>query len=63
MIVSYHSKKIVKLKLGCTLPNSANICLRKSTDAKVYPFNEGDKSLLQKIRDDMVGGPSIVFSH
>ena len=48
------------LKLGCTLPNLANICLHKSTDAKFYPFTEGDKDLLEKIRD-VVGGPSIVF--
>ena len=51
------------LKLGCTLPNLANNCLHKSTSAKVYPFTETDKDLLQKIREDMVGGPSIVFTH
>ena len=48
------------LKLGCTLPNLANICLHKSTRAKFYPFAEADKDLLEKIREDMVGGPSIV---
>ena len=50
------------LKLGCTLPNLANICLHKSTDAKFYPFTEGDKDLLEKIREDVVSGPSIVFT-
>ena len=50
------------LKLGCTLPNVANICLHRSTTAKFYPFTESDKDLLQKIREDMVGGPSIVFT-
>ena len=50
------------LKLGCTLPNLANICLYKSTSAKFYPFTETDKDLLQKIREDMVGGSSIVFT-
>ena len=50
------------LKLGCTLPNLANICLYKSTSAKFHPFTETDKDLLQKIREDMVGGPSIVFT-
>ena len=50
------------LKLGCTLPNLANICLHKSTDAKFYPFTEGDKNLCEKIREDVVGGPSIVFT-
>ena len=58
----YHKKGIDMLKLGCTLPSLANICLHKSTSAKCYPFTESDKDLLQKIREDMVGGPSIVFT-
>ena len=62
MIDFYHDKDIDMLKLGCTLPNLANICLHKSTDAKMYPFPEGDKDLLEKIREDVVGGPSIVFT-
>ena len=41
------------LKLGCTLPNLANICLHKSTVSKFYPFTESDKDLLEKIREDM----------
>ena len=43
MIVIYHDKDIDMLKLGSTLPNPANLCLHKSTDAKFYPFTEGDK--------------------
>ena len=62
MIEFYHNKGIDMLKLGCTLPNLANICLHKSTDSKFYPFTESDKDLLEKIREDMVGGPSIVFT-
>ena len=62
MIEFYHNKGIDMLKLGCTLPNLANICLHKSSDSKFYPFTESDKDLLQKIREDMVGGPSIVFT-
>ena len=62
MIASYHDKDIDMLKLGCTLPNLANICLHKSTDAKFYPFTEGDKDLLEKIREDVVGGPAIVLT-
>ena len=50
------------LKMGCTLPHLANICLHKSTDSKFYPFTESDKDLLEKIREDMVGGPSFVFT-
>ena len=62
MLLFYHKKGIDMLKLGCTLPILANICLHKSTSAKNYPFTKTDKDLLQKIREDMVGGPSIVFT-
>ena len=58
----YHDRGIDVLKLGCTLPNLANICLHSSTDAKFYPFIEHDRDFLNKIREDMVGGPSIVFT-
>ena len=51
MIVFYHDKDIDMLKLGCTLPKPANICLHKPTVAKFYPFLEGDKDLLEKIRE------------
>ena len=50
------------LKLGCTSTYMAKICLHKSTDAKFYPFTEGDKGFLEKIREDVVDGPSIVFT-
>ena len=62
LIEIYHQKETDMLKLGCTLPNLANICLQKSTDSKFYPFIESHKDLLEKIREDMVGGPSIVFT-
>ena len=62
MVGFYHKKGIDMLKLECTLPNLANICLHKPTSAKFYPFTETDKDLLQKVREDMVGGPSIVFT-
>ena len=61
MIDFYHDKDINMLKCGCTLPNLANISLHKSTNAKFYPFTEGDEDLLQK-NGDVVGGPSIVFT-
>ena len=48
IIAFYHDKDVDMLKLGCTLPNLANICLHKSTDAKFYPFTEADKDLLEK---------------
>ena len=62
MIQFYYNKGIYMLKLGCTLPNLANICLHKSTNYKFYPFCESDKDLCEKIREDMTGGPSIVFT-
>ena len=62
MIEFYHNKGIDMLKLGCTLPNLANICLHKAEDSKFCPFTESDNDLLEKIREDMVGGPSIVFT-
>ena len=62
MIEFYYDKRIYMLKLGCTLPNLANICLNKSTDFKFHPFFSGDSDLLEKIREDMTGGPSIVFT-
>ena len=62
MLAFYHKIGIDMLKLRCTLPNLAIICLHKSTSAKFYPFTETDKNLLQKIREDIVGGPSIVFT-
>ena len=62
LIAFYHDNDIDMLKLGCTLPNLANICLHNTTDAKFYPFTEGDKELLEEIREDVVGGPSIVLT-
>ena len=58
----YHNKGIDMLKSGCTLPNLSNICLHKSTDSNFYPFTESDSDLLEEIREDMVGRPSIVFT-
>ena len=63
MIEFYHNNGNDLLKLGCTLPNLANICLHKSTDSKLYPITESDKDLLEQIQEDRVGGPSIVFTH
>ena len=62
MIAFYHDKDIDMLKLGCTLPNLVNICSHKSTDAKFYPLEEGDREIFEKNRGDVVGGPSIVFT-
>ena len=56
MIAFYHEKDIDLLKLGCTLPNLANICLHKSTDTKLYPSTVADKNLSEKIREAVFGG-------
>ena len=44
----HHNKGIDMLKVGCALPNSANICLHKSTDSKFYPFTEWNKDCLRR---------------
>ena len=59
--VFYHDKDINMLELGCTLPNLANICLQKSTDANFFPSTEGDENLMRKSREQFLGGPSSVF--
>ena len=61
-IVIFYHKKIDMLRLGCTLLNLASFCLHNSITAKFYPFTESDKDLLEKIREDMVDGPSIVIT-
>ena len=50
------------LKFGFTLSKFANNCLHKSSTAKLHPNTENDEELLEKRREDMVGGPSIVFT-
>ena len=62
MIGLYHNKEIDVLKLGCTLPNMANICMDKSTDSKFYPSPESDKELHEKTREVLAGGSSIDFT-
>ena len=62
MINFYHDKGIDMLKIGCTLPNLANICRYKSTDYNFYPFFSSDSDLLEKKREDMTDGHSIVIT-
>ena len=63
LIAFYDDKNIDMLKLSFTLPNLANICLHKSTDAKVYPFTEGDKDLLEKKIEKMLLVVHLSFLH
>ena len=62
MVAFYHGKDIDMLRLGCTLPNLANVCLHKSTDTNFGPFSERAENLLEKTEEDVVDGPSIVFT-
>ena len=62
MMQFYHDQGMDMLKLGCTLPNLANTFLHKSTTDKFFPFTEGDKEYDSYIRENIVGGPSIVFN-
>ena len=55
-------KDIDMLKLGCTLPNLAIICLHSYTDAIFYAFTEADKDLLEKNQEDVVDGTFVVFT-
>ena len=48
MMKFYDDRGSYKIRLGCTLPNLANICLHSSTNAKFYPFTKYDKDLLEK---------------
>ena len=62
MIASYHDKNINLLSWVVHYQNLANVCLQFSTDTKVYPFTEADKELSEKNGEEVVGGPSIVFT-
>ena len=62
LIALYNDKNIDMLRLGCASPKLADICLHKSIEAKFHPFTDGDKDLSEKIREDVVGGISIVFT-
>ena len=62
MIQFYHNQGIDRLYLGCTLPNIANISLHKTTNHKFYQCCESDKDLCEKVREDMTGGISNVFT-
>ena len=62
MIIFFDDKDSDMLKLGCTLPNPASICLDKPTYTNFYPFTISLERLLEKIREGFVGGPSITFT-
>ena len=45
MIAFYYDKNVDLLKLGCTLPHLANICLHNSDVASFYLIRDGDNDL------------------
>ena len=47
------------LKLGCTQPYLANICLHKSIHSNFYPFVEADNDVHDKTREVLIGAASI----
>ena len=59
MIDFYHNIGIDMLKLGCTLPKLANFAYISLLVPNSTPLLKRTK---EKIREDMVGGPSIVFT-
>ena len=62
VITFFHDKDIDKLTIGFILPSLANFCLQKSVVTKFYPFTGETKDLLEKVREDVFGGPSVVFT-
>ena len=50
------------LKLGCILPDLANIWLQNSPYALFYSFTEADEDLLENFRQDVAGG-ILLFLH
>ena len=54
LIAFYHDKNNHMLKLGCTIPNFANICLHNSTDANFCPFTEGERDFLEKFKETLL---------
>ena len=62
-LIRFHHNKCTDMpKLGCAFSILPNIFLQKSASAKFSPFTENDKDLQSKVREDMVGGPSIVLT-
>ena len=62
LIAFDNEKYIDMLKLGCTSSNRASVCLHKSTDTEFYPLTEKNTDLLEKNREEVVGG-HLMFLH
>ena len=54
LIEFLHDKLIDMLKLGCTLPNLANICPHKSTHCKFYRFFSSENSRANQISASVI---------
>ena len=62
MVDFYHNIGIDVVKLGCNLPNPANICLHQSNTAKFYPFTGNNKDFWRKfVKTWLVDNP--LFLH
>ena len=63
MVDFYEQHSIDLLKETLTLSGAANKILHRSNKGEgIFLFNFKNKDLYQKVRDNVVGGPSIVFS-
>ena len=49
-------------KFGCTQPSLANICLHEPTDSKLQLITKTNKKFVERIQEDFVVGPSVVFT-
>ena len=61
MVDFYHDRQVDVLKSGYTLPGIANKILHNSTTSKFHPFQSRDLDWVKRVRENVVGGPSIVF--
>ena len=58
----HHNKDNDMLKLICTVSNLNKICLHCCTSSKFCLSTDSNKDLFSNVREDMVGGPSMVFT-
>ena len=63
MVQFYEQHSIDLLKETLTLSGAANKILHRSNKSEgIFLFNQKTKDLYQSVRNNIVGGPSIVFS-
>ena len=58
-----HNRRIASLKAGCSSHNVANFSVQEPAIESFDPFTECDKNISERMHEDLVGRPSIVFPH